>query len=160
MGGAATCEGNVTAWAEANIIGDPEAASIVFNSNIPLVMVGLDVTLQTRMSQPFVNSLMPDLSPLQNLLRSINKVSMRTSTKPVRTGTSFLSTIPRPLPTLTIPTCLAPSTAGSAVSWMESNAAGRSSCRADQGIIKSAYRSIQPRCSMIILTTSLPLTVK
>lgn len=74
MGGAATCEGNVTAWAEANIIGDPEAASIVFNSNIPLVMVGLDVTLQTRMSQPFVNSLMPDLSPLQNLLRSINSV--------------------------------------------------------------------------------------
>ncbi len=74
MGGAATCEGNVTAWAEANIIGDPEAASMVFNSNIPLVMVGLDVTLQTRMSQPFVNSLMPDLSPLRSLLLSINKV--------------------------------------------------------------------------------------
>ena len=74
MGGAATCEGNVNTWAEANIIGDPEAASIVFNSNIPLVMVGLDVTLQTRMSQAFVNSLMPDLSPLQSLLLSINSV--------------------------------------------------------------------------------------
>ena len=74
MGGAANCEGNVTTWAEANIIGDPEAASIVFNSNIPLVMVGLDVTLQTRMSQRFVNSLMPDHSPLRNLLQSINSV--------------------------------------------------------------------------------------
>lgn len=74
MGGAATCEGNVNTWAEANIIGDPEAAAIVFNSNIPLVMVGLDVTLQTRMSQAFVNSLMPDLSPLQSLLLSINSV--------------------------------------------------------------------------------------
>ena len=74
MGGAATCEGNVTTWAEANIIGDPEAASIVFNSDIPLVMVGLDVTLQTRMSPNFVNSLMPDLSPLRSLLRSINSV--------------------------------------------------------------------------------------
>jgi len=74
MGGAANCEGNVTTWAEANIIGDPEAASIVFNSNIPLVMVGLDVTLQTRMSQRFVNSLIPDHSPLRNLLQSINRV--------------------------------------------------------------------------------------
>ena len=74
MGGAATCEGNVNTWAEANIIGDPEAASIVFNSNIPLVMVGLDVTLQTRMSQRFVNSLIPDHSPLRNLLQSINRV--------------------------------------------------------------------------------------
>ena len=74
MGGAATCEGNVTTWAEANIIGDPEAASIVFNSDIPLVMVGLDVTLQTRMSQRFVNSLMPVHSPLRNLLQSINSV--------------------------------------------------------------------------------------
>ncbi len=77
MGGAATCEGNVTAWAEANMIGDPEAASIVFNSNIPLVMVGLDVTLQTRMSQRFVDSLMSDLSPLRTLLRSINSVYAR-----------------------------------------------------------------------------------
>lgn len=74
MGGAASCEGNVTPWAEANIIGDPEAASVVFNSGIPLVMVGLDVTLLTRMSHGFLDSLTSDLVHLQNLLLSINKV--------------------------------------------------------------------------------------
>ena len=74
MGGAASCEGNVTPWAEANIIGDPEAASAVFNSGIPLVMVGLDVTLLTRMSNDFLDSLTSDLVHPQNLLLSINKV--------------------------------------------------------------------------------------
>jgi purine nucleosidase len=74
MGGAASCEGNVTPWAEANIIGDPEAASAVFNSGIPLVMVGLDVTLLTRMSHEFLDSLTSNLVHLQNLLLSINKV--------------------------------------------------------------------------------------
>ena len=74
MGGAASCEGNVTPWAEANIIGDPEAASAVFNSGIPLVMVGLDVTLLTRMSHKFLDSLTSNLVHLQNLLLSINKV--------------------------------------------------------------------------------------
>ncbi|MFP4457281.1 MAG: nucleoside hydrolase [Clostridia bacterium] len=36
--------GNVTSAAEFNIYVDPEAADIVFNSGIPLVMSGLDVT--------------------------------------------------------------------------------------------------------------------
>ena len=74
MGGAASCEGNVTTWAEANIIGDPEAASAVFNSGIPLVMVGLDVTLLTRMSNDFLDSLTSDLVHPQNLRLSINEV--------------------------------------------------------------------------------------
>lgn len=43
MGGAAV-GGNVTAAAEFNIHADPEAAEIVFNSGIPVVMCGLDVT--------------------------------------------------------------------------------------------------------------------
>ena len=45
MGGAAV-GGNVTPAAEFNIHADPEAAQIVFKSGVPLVMCGLDVTLQ------------------------------------------------------------------------------------------------------------------
>ncbi|HIE88675.1 MAG: nucleoside hydrolase [bacterium] len=74
MGGAANCEGNVTTWAEANIVGDPEAASVVFNSGIPLVMVGLDVTLLTRMSHGFLDSLTSGMVQQKDLLLSINKV--------------------------------------------------------------------------------------
>lgn len=36
--------GNVTAYAEFNIFADPEAANIVFESGIPIIMSGLDVT--------------------------------------------------------------------------------------------------------------------
>lgn len=45
MGGA-MCGGNTTASAEFNIYVDPEAAKIVFDSKIPVVMCGLDVTYQ------------------------------------------------------------------------------------------------------------------
>ena len=50
MGGALTVPGNVTPYAEANIISDPEAAKFVFESGVPILMIGLDVTLQTLMS--------------------------------------------------------------------------------------------------------------
>lgn len=39
-------KGNRTAHAEFNIFADPEAAAIVFGSGAPIVMMGLDVTLQ------------------------------------------------------------------------------------------------------------------
>jgi inosine-uridine nucleoside N-ribohydrolase len=74
MGGAARCNGNVTTWAEANIIGDPEAASIVFNSKIPLIMVGLDVTMQTKMSKLFLRTLTAKLQTLKKFLLAINTV--------------------------------------------------------------------------------------
>ena len=45
MGGSLTF-GNVTAAAEFNIWADPDAARMVFESGIPIKMVGLNVTRQ------------------------------------------------------------------------------------------------------------------
>jgi inosine-uridine nucleoside N-ribohydrolase len=50
MGGAAFVGGNVSPAAEANVVNDPEAADIVFGADCPLVMLGLDVTEKTLMS--------------------------------------------------------------------------------------------------------------
>ncbi|QSF46742.1 nucleoside hydrolase [Paenibacillus tianjinensis] len=47
MGGTIFKPGNVTPVAEANLWGDPEAADRVFTSGLPVLMVGLDVTLKT-----------------------------------------------------------------------------------------------------------------
>lgn len=57
MGGAAFCPGNVGPYAEANIWGDPEAAHIVFHSGAPITMVGLDVTMQARLTSRQLASL-------------------------------------------------------------------------------------------------------
>ena len=46
MGGAAITPGNVTPAAEFNIYVDPDAASVVFGSGVPITMMGLDVTHQ------------------------------------------------------------------------------------------------------------------
>ena len=47
MGGAIG-QGNVTASAEFNVYVDPHAAKVVFESGVPIVMLGLDVTEQVR----------------------------------------------------------------------------------------------------------------
>ena len=50
MGGSAT-GGNTTPVAEFNIFVDPQAAKIVLDSDVPLVMMGLDVTQQALASE-------------------------------------------------------------------------------------------------------------
>lgn len=50
MGGAALAPGNVTPVAEANIIHDAEAAAAVFRAPWPIIMAGLDVTMQVRLT--------------------------------------------------------------------------------------------------------------
>jgi len=54
MGGAIGVPGNITPVAEFNIYFDPHAASIVFDSGIPLTVVGLDVTHQVRLTKNMI----------------------------------------------------------------------------------------------------------
>lgn len=56
MGGGAA-KGNVTPAAEFNIYADPHAAQIVFKSGIPIVMCGLDVTMDAYLTPEEVHAL-------------------------------------------------------------------------------------------------------
>lgn len=51
MGGALTVPGNIRQIAEANISQDPEAAQQIFESGIPIRMVGLDVTMRSLLTK-------------------------------------------------------------------------------------------------------------
>ena len=57
MGGAVFVPGNVNQFAEFNIYSDPEAAKIVLHCGIPITLVGLDVTGQTRLTEDDLKSL-------------------------------------------------------------------------------------------------------
>jgi inosine-uridine nucleoside N-ribohydrolase len=63
MMGGSLSGGNITPAAEFNIYVDPEAARIVFQSGIPITMVGLDVTRKTSLTDNHVRQLEAGPSP-------------------------------------------------------------------------------------------------
>lgn len=58
--------GNRTPTAEFNIWGDPEAAKIVFDSNLPIVMCGLDVTHKSGLNRQQVEALFNSDNEIQH----------------------------------------------------------------------------------------------
>ncbi|MEG2233585.1 MAG: nucleoside hydrolase [Oscillospiraceae bacterium] len=70
MGGG-TEGGNRTPYAEFNFWIDPPAAEVVFNSGIPIVMAGLNVTLKTGISIDFINSLAEKKSLIADVIKNM-----------------------------------------------------------------------------------------
>jgi inosine-uridine nucleoside N-ribohydrolase len=64
MMGGSLSGGNITPAAEFNVYVDPEAARIVFQSGIPITMVGLDVTRKTSLTDEHVRTLEAAQNPI------------------------------------------------------------------------------------------------
>ncbi|AMV60661.1 Inosine-uridine preferring nucleoside hydrolase [Pediococcus damnosus] len=64
--------GNMTSAAEFNVYTDPDAAQIMYNSGIPIVMIGLDVTMKALLTQKTLNTV-GTLGEAGNMLASIFK---------------------------------------------------------------------------------------
>ena len=79
MGGAVDCPGNATPVGEANLVSDPEAAARVLGAGWqqPVVMVGLDVTLQTQMTAAYLRDLAATGTPSAQFIGRITPVYYR-----------------------------------------------------------------------------------
>ena len=71
MMGGSLSGGNITPAAEFNVYVDPEAARIVFQSGIPITMVGLDVTRKTSLTDEHVRILDAGQNPVSQAAAKI-----------------------------------------------------------------------------------------
>ncbi len=76
MGGSVTV-GNYNACAEFNIVVDPEAAKIVFDSGIPIRMVGLNLCRQNSMTMDDVKTIREMSGPVADLAAELLEFSVR-----------------------------------------------------------------------------------
>lgn len=67
--------GNHTAAAEFNILADPEAAQIVFQSGIPLIMAGLDVTHKAFLTKSNIDDIASIKTPVGEMIASMLQFS-------------------------------------------------------------------------------------
>ena len=75
MGGSLS-GGNVSPSAEFNIYVDPEAASIVFRSGVPITMVGLDVTRKAMVGEKEIQALEAGTNPISRAAGQIVRAGM------------------------------------------------------------------------------------
>ena len=73
MMGGSLSGGNITPAAEFNVYVDPEAARIVFQSGIPITMVGLDVTRKTSLTEEHVRVLEATQNPVSQAAAKIGR---------------------------------------------------------------------------------------
>jgi purine nucleosidase len=78
--------GNVTPAAEFNFYVDPEAAAAVFDSGMPIIMVGLNVTEQVRLNDTHVQRLEAANNPSARALARIARSSFASMKKQGYTG--------------------------------------------------------------------------
>src|SRR5882724_1127106 len=73
MMGGSLSGGNITPAAEFNVYVDPEAARIVFQSGIPITMVGLDATRKTSLTEEHVRVLEAAQNPVSQAAAKIGR---------------------------------------------------------------------------------------
>lgn len=77
MGGALDVPGNINPYAEANIYGDARAADIVLRAGFNMILVGLDVTMKTFITDREIQNLCENCSdecrPIADYIRDVLK---------------------------------------------------------------------------------------
>jgi inosine-uridine nucleoside N-ribohydrolase len=73
MGGIVSGPGNVSAVATANVLNDPEAALIVFESGVDVTMVGQDVTRHVRVKPSLIRAIRNHGGPIARFLGRVTR---------------------------------------------------------------------------------------
>jgi len=90
MGGSLS-GGNVTPASEFNFHADPEAAQAIFQSGVPITMVGLDVTRKAGLSETQIRMLESAGNPVGRMAGRIMRATLESARRTDATGESLLA---------------------------------------------------------------------